>query len=495
MESDNAKERRTASDERLDSTALGGLPSHSRGGEKSAPLETARITAALHTAAALPGLSATAPSSAVSALPAVLPQASRPLMQQPTPEAVTAAAAATWAFMQQAMAAGNGSSLVGAQKANGLFPPAPPPSLQPNQQQLQTIPSSFLLGSISQPLQAKPADGQTPQLPMPTAAPFFRNPLPPPSNEAVSIVSSESLLPTASGTGRATHAFTAESKKRRIDDNCVSSSWYNSNDSQSAKSRNHATSASVDASSFSFDNLVPPQPKSEAEVAKMTPAERRRYERNLREQQRSYRISQQIKELRDVLAESNVPFKPNKFSILVSVTEYIKQLQSMAIMLDAEHQKLTTTISQSNDVAIRPPAGHSSSSEESERDPVRRQHSTAASGSSDNDQDLLMVRGIDYKSVFGRCPFALSVASLDGRVLACNEAFERLLGCSQREMIEQSLFMFIRNHQEVFEAMADLLKRSSLGAETGELPSGSPNQLLFWCGKILTPSARKVGRR
>jgi hypothetical protein len=61
-------------------------------------------------------------------------------------------------------------------------------------------------------------------------------------------------------------------------------------------------------------------------------------------------------------------------------------------------------------------------------------------------------------------------------------------------MMEQSLFLFIRNHQEVFEAMAELLKRSSLGAETGELPSSDPKQLLFWCGTILASSARKVGK-
>jgi PAS domain-containing protein len=497
MESKNAKERIAASDQRPEATALN-VPLHSRERENSASLDSARIMAALHPTISLPGLSAAAPSSLVSAFPAVLAQASQSLLQQPTPEAVTAAAAATWAFMQQAMATGSGSAQGGAQIGSGLFPPAsrptPPPPPPPNQQQLHTLPSSHLLGSNGssiQPLHSKPGV-QTPLLPTPAAAaPLFQNPVPASNGEAVSIVSSQSL-PAAPGTGRPVHAFTVESKKRRAEDS-ASSPLYAS--SEPSKSRNHVTSASVDTSSFCFDSLVPPQPKSDAEVAKMTPAERRRYERNLREQQRSYRISQQIKELRDVLAESNVPFKPNKFSILVSVTEYIKQLQSMAIMLDAEHHKLVTTISQSTDLAAQPPAGHSSSSEESERDPVRRQLSVAAAGgSNDSEQDLLMVRGIDYKSVFGRCPFALGVASLDGRVLACNEALERLLGCTQREMMEQSLFLFIRNHQEVFEAMAELLKRSSLGAETGELPPpDNPKQLLYWCGTIMAPSARKVG--
>ena len=71
--------------------------------------------------------------------------------------------------------------------------------------------------------------------------------------------------------------------------------------------------------------------ETDVDVESMPPAERRRHERNLREQQRSYRISQQIKELREVLTESSVPFKPNKYSILLSVVDYIKQLKKKLI--------------------------------------------------------------------------------------------------------------------------------------------------------------------
>jgi PAS domain-containing protein len=281
----------------------------------------------------------------------------------------------------------------------------------------------------------------------------------------------------------------------------------------SSKSRKLASQAnatvnatSVDGeASFSLDNLVPPQPKSEEELAKMTPVERRRCERNLREQQRSYRISQQIKELRDVLNESNIPFKPNKFSILVSVTEYIKQLQSRAIMLDAEHHKLVTTISKSSEAEASSSGAESGVGSASRSPPFADRSSSCSEGSEreaaagghgngfDHHQDLLMVRGIDYGSIFGRCPFALGVASLDGRVLACNEALERLLGCPRLQMIEQSLFLYIRNHQEVFEAMADLLRRSNLGSERGDISSESQGQLLFWCGRIMSQSAQKVG--
>lgn len=253
----------------------------------------------------------------------------------------------------------------------------------------------------------------------------------------------------------------------------------------SGPSKSKKTEPSVVSSSCSWsgDN-GPPKPKDEAEMAKMTPAERRRYERNLREQQRSYRISQQIKQLRDVLAESNIPFKPNKFSILVCVADYIKQLQARAIMLDAEHQKLIDTITQATELAA---SGQVPSPSD---DPDTS--TSSLSGGTENDADMLMVQGINYKSVFEHCPFATGVASLDGRVLACNESLERLFGCEKDEMVEQSLFLYIRNHQELFEAMADLLKRSSVASETGEGTVKHGHLLLYWCGHIISQRAEKV---
>lgn len=212
----------------------------------------------------------------------------------------------------------------------------------------------------------------------------------------------------------------------------------------------------------------------------MTPAERRRQERNLREQQRSYLISQQIKKLRDVLTESNVPFKPNKFSILVSVVDYIKSLQARSIMLDSEHQKLLDTIKGTNEMV-----NSGTVPEASEKDSIEAESSKATS-------ELLMVQGLDYKAVFEHCPFAIGVASLDGRILACNYAFESLLALdSAPDNANQSFFVYIRNHQDVFDAMADLLKRSSVASETGE-GVVREEHLLYWCGRIVSLKSEQV---
>ena len=139
---------------------------------------------------------------------------------------------------------------------------------------------------------------------------------------------------------------------------------------------------------------------------------------------------------------------------------------------------------------------------------------------------LLFVPGIDYEAAFVHCPYPLGVATLDGRLIAVNREFERLLNPSYtavvvptkqyhfdndvlldsgtsmtstsstnhdtNTMIDQSFFVFIRNHQEIFEAMAALLKQSTASIERGEgTITNSPN-LLFWHGQVVSSRNESV---
>jgi hypothetical protein len=73
--------------------------------------------------------------------------------------------------------------------------------------------------------------------------------------------------------------------------------------------------------------------------------ERIRHDRNSREQQRSQQITTQIEELRRLLQSANVDVeKADKYSTLVTVGEYIKQLHDDAAELEAEHGRLVDTI-------------------------------------------------------------------------------------------------------------------------------------------------------
>jgi len=219
-------------------------------------------------------------------------------------------------------------------------------------------------------------------------------------------------------------------------------------------------------------------------VTDMTPIEQRRHGRNSREQQRSQKISLQINDLRQVLSEAKVPFKRNKFSILMSVVNYIKHLQERASFLDHEHQKLINTMRQTSEMT------HSGV--------IHKIHVDDDDLSNDNgnniignDAELLYVKGLDYKSIFEQCSFPLGVAALDGRFLTWNLKFEALTGMKKENLGSATLFGLLAAHDtdEVFRALGTLLKdcdidntamgRAELNDNNGiELPSSSGDDTL-----------------
>lgn len=156
--------------------------------------------------------------------------------------------------------------------------------------------------------------------------------------------------------------------------------------------------------------------------------ERRRQDRNMREQQRSQQITSQIAHLRSILEQANVQFKPDKYSTLVTVSDYVKQLQARSAMLDTEHKKLLDTITQTTEM-------------------VNQQHLPAVSSSSEpmddgtispleaDDDAAVFVGGLDYKAVFASCPVACAITSIDGRFLECNQEFVNFSGYDRDELI------------------------------------------------------------
>ena len=227
---------------------------------------------------------------------------------------------------------------------------------------------------------------------------------------------------------------------------------------------------------------APPRKRAATEVSDdEEDRDRRRHDRNLREQQRSHKITQQISELRDVLAAANIQFKPDKYSTLVTVSEYIKQLQSKSTLLDSEHKKLIATIAKTNEVITNQ---YVPASATGENPPGKHLDMLVSNdmGVSEEGDAMVFVRGIDYKCIFSKCGVALAVASIDGRFLDCNKEFERLTGYMREELLpcekfgagektagvkkssaEQrnlSLFnLLIRDDmEEVFVAMSEMLK-------------------------------------
>lgn len=202
---------------------------------------------------------------------------------------------------------------------------------------------------------------------------------------------------------------------------------------------------------------------------------RRRYDRNLREQRRSQKITHQIDKLREVLAAASVRFKPDKFSTLVSVVEYVKQLQSRSTMLDIEHKKLLDTITRTNEIVNEPYLGNHGISISSttgvgsnnnggigtgiaKPDPALsggfQDNNNAngivvgSGGDIYNDDELVFGRKVDYKCVFDKCSMALAVASIDGRLIDCNYEFVKLTGYRREELLPNEQYQKSMKYKE-----------------------------------------------
>jgi PAS domain-containing protein len=162
------------------------------------------------------------------------------------------------------------------------------------------------------------------------------------------------------------------------------------------------------------------------------------------------KITEQIDELRDVLAAASIRFKPDKFSTLISVVDYVKQLQARSTMLDMEHKKLIDTISRTNEMVnesyLPSSAGGGGgggsifSNDKIGSDlflTAQPDSTVSSSGRHDiyNDDELVFVRNVDYRCIFDRCGMPLAVASIDGRLLDCNEEFVKLTGYEHKELL------------------------------------------------------------
>jgi PAS domain-containing protein len=214
---------------------------------------------------------------------------------------------------------------------------------------------------------------------------------------------------------------------------------------------------------------------------------RRRQDRNVREQQRSQQITGQISGLKQVLEEANIQFKPDKHSTLVSVVDYVKQLQERSRMLEGEHEKLQDTITKTNEMVESQKQAPSVDPSV----PLSNDLLTDGNTTSPFEEDsLVLIEGLDYRAVFGSCLLPCSIASVDGRFLDCNKQFEEVTGYNRQELFpseegndsesdlsvsdsgeketkvkvvkNQSFFNILNQDdmREVFGAMSDMLRRS-----------------------------------
>jgi len=205
------------------------------------------------------------------------------------------------------------------------------------------------------------------------------------------------------------------------------------------------------------------QPSTEVELKL-----RKKVDRNLREQQRSHRITEKIDELRHVLELAGVHFyKRDKQSTLLRVMEFIENSQDRSAELDKERTALLRTISETNERTAE------------KKQPKGRNFARNAFA-----DDMI---DINYKNILLQCPAAIAIISLDGNFLHCNPVFETISGYSFDEMIKNGLSIFHvlqgdNTIVEVWNAMRDWLQQKEEKYDDRS----------FWRGTILSSTNVKL---
>jgi hypothetical protein len=275
------------------------------------------------------------------------------------------------------------------------------------------------------------------------------------------------------------------------------------------------SSMTTSISSSATKNLETEQTNSGTTVVNRTGenAASRRHERNAREQHRSQRIAQQIKDLQTILNQSRINFKPTKYSVLKGVKDYIEKLRANVRQLDDETQKLRDVIAYASQVAnssaaqaeggkagipfyIPSPSFHNFSDGGSHQHNQQLQRQVvlpAAAGTDVNSemssQQSLALKATSaqnqddlYRTIFYESQIAMGVASLDGTFIDCNAEFERLSQTPKAEILTQSLFHFIKSSDmaSLFKSMGQMLK--SCADSNNDTKVCEEQHSLIWSG-------------
>lgn len=180
-------------------------------------------------------------------------------------------------------------------------------------------------------------------------------------------------------------------------------------------------------------------------------SDKRRLDRNSREQKRSKRISDQIKELKGLLEAAGVNMvKGNKSSILTCAAEYIMDLQRRNEAAVCRARQPTPALSTSTATSTN---GEVSSW------PSSSSFSGRAAG-----EDGAAGRAINYRRVFHDQSVPVALTAVDGRFIDCNWRFERECGYSKEQLRDMTFFSLVAangEHGSVFQTVAQMLKDTS----------------------------------
>jgi PAS domain-containing protein len=178
--------------------------------------------------------------------------------------------------------------------------------------------------------------------------------------------------------------------------------------------------------------------------------EKKRHIRNIREQQRSFKISKQIDQLKELLQSSGFRLeKSSKTSVLAGVAEYVKELQTKSQEIDNGFRRV---ILQSDvDVADLEQQEIETGTEiEIEKNPFLLDREDLAD--------------CQFREIFYSSPIPLALTDKEGRFLDCNQPFLEVASLSKELLEASTLFSLVEPSSllDAYSSVATLLQQISV---------------------------------
>mmetsp|Transcript_15229 Transcript_15229/g.22458 ORF Transcript_15229/g.22458 Transcript_15229/m.22458 type:complete len:506 (-) Transcript_15229:249-1766(-) len=218
--------------------------------------------------------------------------------------------------------------------------------------------------------------------------------------------------------------------------------------------------------------------------------ESKREERNAREKERSFRISRQINELRNLLSSGGVIVpKGTKSSVLTEAANYIRMLQQHQYRSEIDRHQLVQQMQMIGSGALGPQASAAIRHVSAQNGvwslgnfggvPPKSAMSYYQGGQSSNldkNKEISKIQTFDpnapvqtkvedheFRFIFNSCSIGMAIASMGGAFIDCNHLFSQLSNYTKQEVCAMTIFNMTSRQdlQHAFDLISQMISPSS----------------------------------
>jgi len=213
----------------------------------------------------------------------------------------------------------------------------------------------------------------------------------------------------------------------------------------------------------------------------------KREERNAREKERSFRISKQINELRDLLSSGGVIIpKGTKSSVLTEAANYIRMLQQHQYKSEIDRHQLVQQMQMIGGGALGLQASNAvrhvaaqngvwslgnfgGVPPKSAMAPYQTAKEATPDEATSQDADAPIsttVQEHDYRFIFNSSPVGMAIASMGGAFIDCNSLFCQLSNYTKQEICSMTVFNLTSRQdlQHAFDLISQMISPPTEGA-------------------------------